>query len=68
MIVNDKLTTPIFLDGVIHEHFDETMYHEEWGIVGIVIFLTKMICRKNCGSLPQAKLNLIIMKVFRAYC
>ncbi len=31
MIVNDKLTTPIFLDGVIHEHFDETMYHEGMG-------------------------------------
>ncbi len=31
MIINDKLTTPIFLDGVIHEHFDETMYHEGMG-------------------------------------
>ena len=31
MIINDKLTAPVFLDGVIHEHFDETMYHEGMG-------------------------------------
>ncbi|MGE7950067.1 Imm43 family immunity protein [Lysinibacillus sp. NPDC093688] len=31
MIINDKLTAPIFLNGVIHEHFDETMYNEGMG-------------------------------------
>ncbi len=31
MILNDKLTSPTFLDGVIHEHFDETKYYEGMG-------------------------------------
>lgn len=35
MIINDKLTALIFLNGVLHEHFDETMYNEGMDIVGI---------------------------------
>lgn len=31
MIINDKHTAPIFLNGVLHEHFDETMFNEGMG-------------------------------------